>query len=288
MMNSSSRSIFANVFLLIIGIAIYCILGNSNPSTRLDIFGKSLTSDSLRNDSVCQTKQLGIPKTSNLHNELIFKHAGFTVGYNPQWKIPNWVVYEINNQQAIDNLPRYFDIVPDPADTTKNCANVDDYAHSKWTMGFMVPPHDMKWNVQAMEAAYYTSNICPQNKSLNMGRWKDLDEYIRVLAKKNGPIYVVCGPLVSNPSKTIGQHKVAVPDGFFKVLLQEDKGQWYAVGFRFPNANCRKPLAAYAISVHDLQDITKMDFFSDIPDSIENQMENHIDFAQWKLISKHK
>jgi len=285
-MNSSSRSILTNVLLLIIGIVIYCVLANENNATRFDIFGKSSTLQSIPKDSVCLTKQMGIPKTTTLQNELIFKHAGFTVSYNPLWKLPNWVAYEVNNQEAAESIPRYFDIVSDPDDTAKNSATADDYAQTKWKMGFMASPTDMKWNESAMEAAYYTSNICPQNKYLNMGVWKDLEQHTRVLAHKKDCIYVVCGPLVSSQPKTIGKNKIAVPDGFFKVLLQEDKGQWYAIGFRFPNANCRKPLSAYAISVHDLQDITKMDFFSDLPDTIENQIEKQIDLKQWELGAK--
>jgi endonuclease G len=147
----------------------------------------------------------------------------------------------------------------------------------------MAPAADMKWSPQAMKESFYLSNICPQNKNLNAGIWKDLEEQVRDLATQKGKIYVVCGPLVSNLPETIGANRVAVPDAFFKALLQNDNNHWSAIAFLFANESGRKPLSTYARSVTELQTLTGIDFFPALPDSIEEQTESQVDFTQWSI-----
>jgi endonuclease G len=145
----------------------------------------------------------------------------------------------------------------------------------------MAPAGDMKWSEQAMKESFYLSNICPQNRNLNAGILKDLEEQVRSLATQKGNLYVVCGPVVSKQPKTIGYNKVAIPDAFFKVLLQKDKGEWSAIAFMFANESGRKLLSTYAMSVEDMQVITGIDFFPALPDSIEAKIENQVDFTKW-------
>jgi endonuclease G len=147
----------------------------------------------------------------------------------------------------------------------------------------MAPAADMKWSKQAMKESFYLSNICPQNKNLNSGIWKDLEEQVRGLATQNGKIYVVCGPIVSKLPETIGSNKVAIPDAFFKVLLQNDNNNWSAIAFMFANESGRKPLSTYAMSVEEMQIITGIDFFPALPDSIEEKIENQVDFSKWSI-----
>jgi endonuclease G len=141
----------------------------------------------------------------------------------------------------------------------------------------------MKWSEQAMKESFYLSNICPQNRKLNSGVWKDLEEQVRGLAAGKGNIYVVCGPVVSKQPKTIGNNEVAIPDAFFKVLLQNDNGNWSAIAFMFANESGRKPLSTYAMSVEEMQIITGIDFFPALPDDIEERIESQVDFAKWNI-----
>jgi endonuclease G len=147
----------------------------------------------------------------------------------------------------------------------------------------MAPAADMKWSKRAMKESFYLSNVCPQHKSLNSGIWKDLEEQVRGLAMQKGKIYVVCGPIVSKRPKTIGSGKVAVPDAFFKALLQNDNGRWSAIAFMFANKGGQKLLSTCAMSVEELQNITGIDFFPALPDSIEAKIESEVDFMKWNI-----
>jgi endonuclease G len=71
---------------------------------------------------------------------------------------------------------------------------------------------------------------------------------------------------------TIGSHKVAVPDAFFKVLL-DDNRKTKAIGFIYPNKPGHKDMNEYVVSVDEVERITGMDFFSMLDDRVEDNVE---------------
>ena len=134
-----------------------------------------------------------------------------------------------------------------------------------------------------MKESFYLSNICPQNPNLNGGVWKDLEEQVRDLATQKGNIFVVCGPIVNNTEQTIGANKVVVPQAFYKVLLQEDEGKLYAIGFIYENKSGRQPMSTYAKTIDEVEEITNIDFFPSLPDRIEKRIESEVDFTKWTV-----
>ena len=135
----------------------------------------------------------------------------------------------------------------------------------------------MKWNRQAMIESFYMSNICPQVGNLNRGDWNDLEELCRDWADKYGRIYIACGPIFDSKSpKRIGGHKVAVPDRFFKVILIYNRKNPIALGFIFKNIARSQDLEKYMVTVDSVENVTGMDFFSKLPDEVENRIESII------------
>ena len=224
-----------------------------------------------------------IPVINDNRSNRIITHKGYTVSYNYDWKIPNWVAYELTDWEVEGEVPRYDRFKPDPMVPQNATATTNDYKYSGFDRGHMAPAADMKWDEQAMKESFYLSNICPQNPNLNGGVWKDLEEQVRDLASQKGRIFVVCGPIVNNTLNTIGENKVVVPQAFFKVLLQEDGGKIHTIGFVYENVSGRKPMASYAMSVDEVEEITNIDFFCSLPDKIERQTEAVVDFSKWTV-----
>ena len=83
-------------------------------------------------------------------------------------------------------MPRHDAFMPDPEVPYTKSATTNDYKNSGWNRGHMAPAGDMKWSEQAMKESFYLSNICPQNKNLNSGIWKDLEEQVRGLTTQKG------------------------------------------------------------------------------------------------------
>jgi endonuclease G len=224
-----------------------------------------------------------LPVINDGRSNRMITHKGYTVSYNYDWKIPNWVAYELTDWEVEGEVPRYDRFNPDPMVPQNATATTNDYKYSGYDRGHMAPAADMKWDEQAMKESFYLSNICPQNPNLNGGVWKDLEEQVRDLASQKGRIFVVCGPIVNDTSNTIGENKVVVPQAFFKVLLHEEDGEIHTIGFVYENISGRKPMASYAMSVDEVEEITDIDFFCSLPDKIERRSEAAVDFSKWTV-----
>lgn len=218
--------------------------------------------------------QLEIPKTIRQRDETIITHTGYTVSYNHHYKTPNWVAWELTRQETTGEEGRTNQFLPDPS-LPEPRVETSDYTHSGYDRGHMAPAADMKWSKQAMKESFYMSNICPQNHKLNRDDWGDLEESCRKWAKKYGTVYIACGPIYDTSSpKRIGKHQVAVPDRFFKVVLIYNRKNPIAMGFLFENKAHHQNLKNYMVKVDQVEEETGLDFFSKVPDEVENRIES--------------
>lgn len=218
--------------------------------------------------------QLEIPKTIRQRDETIITHTGYTVSYNHHYKTPNWVAWELTRQETTGEEGRTNQFLPDPS-LPEPRVEASDYTHSGYDRGHMAPAADMKWSKQAMKESFYMSNICPQNRKLNRDDWGDLEEKCREWAKKYGRVYIACGPIYDKASpKRIGKHQVAVPDRFFKVVLIYNRKNPIAMGFLFENKAHHQNLKNYMVKVDQVEEETGLDFFSKVPDEVENRIES--------------
>ncbi|MDR2844216.1 MAG: DNA/RNA non-specific endonuclease, partial [Candidatus Symbiothrix sp.] len=101
-------------------------------------------------------EKLEIPAAIEGRKEQIIEHTGYTVSYNQEWKIPNWVAYELTKDEIEGVTPRGKAFIPDPA-VHGVSATTDDYKNSGYDRGHMAPAADMKWSKQAMNESFYLS-----------------------------------------------------------------------------------------------------------------------------------
>ena len=156
-------------------------------------------------------KDLEIPVSLIPRQEQIIRHKGYTVSYNKDLKIPNWVSYELTRQETKGKEKRGDNFIADPLVKGAIATNAD-YARSGYDKGHMAPAADMKWSPDVMKESFYFSNMCPQHPQLNRRGWKNLEEKIRDWAVADSAIIIICGPIIDKPSKTIGKNKVTVID----------------------------------------------------------------------------
>lgn len=226
--------------------------------------------------------QLEIPILQVPRQEQIISHTGYTVSYNREWRLPNWVAYELTRQETQGKEKRTDRFIADPL-AEGTIATNSDYTRSGYDKGHMAPAADMKWSDVVMKESFYFSNICPQHPQLNRRRWKDLEEKIRDWAVADSAIIIVCGPILSNHPRTIGKNKISVPERFFKVILAPYASPPRAIGFLFENKSSTNPLRTYVVSVNSIESITQMDFFAPLPDELEELIEAQVDAEQWGI-----
>ena len=55
-----------------------------------------------------------------------------------------------------------------------------------------------------------------------------------------------------------------------------------AIGFVIPNQNCRESFWNYTKSIDDIEELTNLDFYSLLPDDIEDNIEAFYILDEWK------
>ena len=211
---------------------------------------------------------------------VVCQYSGFTSYFNPDTHIPNCVAYEIIESETTGDEPRKKSFEADH--TIDGCAESSDYRNSGYDRGHMAPAADMKWSKEAMEESFLMTNICPQVKSLNSGIWHRLEQRVREWAARDSSIIVVCGPIFTpgKPVEQIGEIGVAVPHRFFKALYAP--GRNIGIAFIFDNDKVKGELRKYAVTIDSVERETGLDLFYNLPDDIENEVENQCNYKLWE------
>ena len=190
--------------------------------------------------------------------EILLQRTGYLVSYNSNTRIANWVAWKLTPERLKENTERINNFRPDPDLPKSKAVTTQDYKGSGWDRG----------------------HLCPAGE--NRGDWNELEQKCRKWVKKDSCLYIVAGPIFyDRKPQTIGEHKVAVPDAFFKVILSLHKKP-KAIGFIYKNNEGNNPLDSYVNTVDEVERITGIDFFPALPDDIERTVEASYNLKDWK------
>ncbi|MDE6559679.1 MAG: DNA/RNA non-specific endonuclease, partial [Muribaculaceae bacterium] len=206
-------------------------------------------------------------------------YEGFTVAFNKSNRTPDWVGWELTADEAYGSESRSDNFWCDYA--LEGCAEPADYRNSGYDRGHLCPAADQKWSPAAMSDCFVMANMTPQDHALNAGAWATLEEKERLWAKRDSAIVIVAGPVYKDSDRKHIGSGVRVPSAFFKVLLAPYLPTPRAIGFIYPNMRAPGNMADYSMSVDRVEAATGLDFFSSLPDSIENIVESHASFTEW-------
>ena len=219
-----------------------------------------------------------LPTTTT--NQIII-HDHYTLSYSEHYEQAEWVAYILKNSTLNNNYKRPF-FIEDPKVKTQS-AHWKNYKNSGFDKGHLCPAGDMKFSKEAFEDTFYTSNISPQRREFNNGIWNRLEQKTRYWAGKYGSVYVVTGGILIKKLKTIGTEKVAVPEFFYKVLLTKINGNYKMIAFIIPNQKSDKPLYEFVVATDAVEKQTGIDFFPQLDDKIENELEKSSDYKSWSF-----
>lgn len=220
------------------------------------------------------------PKKAQDKEYPIITYSAYEVMYNPEYKIPRWVRYELLASETDGVWSRKgLKFTPDPSVSFPQAEDYD-YRGSGWSRGHMAPAADFKWSSTAMIESFYFTNCCPQNLELNSGQWSTLEKKVRDWANRYGSLTVYTGPIVlDNAYGTIGYNKVVVPDAFFKAILAGEQ----SIAFVMYNHNNNENMQKCALSVDELEALSGIDFFAELDDDFENRVEATYNLRNWGL-----
>ncbi len=223
-----------------------------------------------------------IPILQKKRKEQIIYHEGFTLSYNSDYRISNWVAYELTADEVKTKAAeRASKFIPDPK--VKGATAVDsDYRGSGYDRGHLAPAGDMRWSHESMQASFYFSNICPQDRGLNAGVWNDLEKQCRRWATRYGSLLIVTGPVIEDEMERLGKNRVGIPRYFYRVLCDTSGKKPKSIGFLFENRDYKNTsIKSMAIPVDSVEKVSGIDFFPSFPLEVQNEMESTVDLLHW-------
>ena len=212
----------------------------------------------------------------------IVHHNFYSLSYSEKHEQAEWVAYTLRKEHISSaNFKRpYF--IKDSKVTTQS-AHYKNYKKSGYDKGHLCPAGDRKFSKEAHDETFLTSNISPQNHQFNSGVWNRLEQKTRYWATKYKKLYVVTGGILTPNLKTIGSEKVAVPRYFYKIILDFHKPEIKAIAFLIPHENSEKALYKFVTSIDEIEKLTNIDFFSELPNELENNLEESSNYNNWNF-----
>jgi len=245
------------------------------------------------------------------NSQVVVRYIDSTYGisYSVEWDnslIANrWTCYTMNATNGENNVDRSDAFKEDPLLPSATRSTLDDYSGSGYSRGHLCPAADRKCTTTAVKETCFLSNMQPQWQSHNGGVWATLEEKIRTWNSntyREGDLYVVKGATISNVSTTSSFNpstgtsgvfptkcngRLPVPRYFFMAVLAKKSGTWHAMGIWSPHTETTNNLTEY-ITIDELEARTGIDFFCNLVDVEEADVEARIEKSFWGVSSNAK
>ena len=211
----------------------------------------------------------------------------FSLEYNYASRHSRWVAFTFYDKTAESNTGRSDAWSYDPQ-LIEWTNNETDYRGSGYDRGHIMASADRLYSRTANEQTFYYSNITPQVGSFNSGIWLELEGAVRGWGKNNSfrdTLYVVKGGTIREDQvlHTIGKSEIVVPKYNYMAVLSKKGDNYKSIGFWFENRYYPEPyiLENHAVSISELEELTGIDFFHNLPDEIESVVETRKRISDW-------
>lgn len=247
---------------------------------------RAVTSASRQPIDTAALQQLQIPAIKP--SDEIVQHTGYTLSYNEEYEQASWVAYVLSGPRlASASFHRTDKFLADPLVRTGSATN-EDYNGSGYDRGHLASAEDMSWSKTTMAESFYYSNMSPQVPEFNRGVWRRLEELVRYWATAYDSIYVVTGPVLTSGLPTIGPDKVAVPNYYYKVVLEYNSRGVKGIGFLLRNEPSAATLQKFAVPIDSVEHLTGIDLFPRLADPEEARIESSLEVKDWLWRRKKK
>ena len=267
---------------------------NSNSSGRTETITNNTNSNF--KDLRTATHRLEFPKLKGGHSTILtHKLSNGEINYSVEWDIDKmsnrWTCYQIYASNALKSVKRKSqesdNLYPrDPFWTSNAFFPYDPYRGSGYDHGHLCPSQDRVNSRESNDQTFYLSNMQPQVHGFNAGIWAEMEKKMRTyITNKSGSkdtLFICRGGTIDKQDQyTYIRNKFIVPTYFFSVALMKYKikgqGDWQynAIGFWFKHENNNgTSLKPYVTSIKEIEEKTGIDFFCNLPDNIERDVES--------------
>lgn len=250
-----------------------------------------------------EVTRLEFPRLRETGNNIVVVHTTSDsysngVNYSVEWDIEKksqrWSCYQMMRGYKVTGVKPYEGNPLYPFD--EDLPSYDYFSQDLfWGSGFdhghICPKASRLYSDRANYQTFYLTNMQPQYHEFNAGIWVKLENRIRSAwtpSNSTDVLYVCKGGTIDNENQIIKRisGRLIVPKYFFTALLLKNSSGYRAVGFWFEHTADNRStdnLKDYAVSIDELEQLTGIDFFCNLPDDIEQSVESSYASNAWGL-----
>lgn len=235
------------------------------------------------------------------HSVIICEVPTYGVNYIIEWdnnkKAQLWTAYQLYNANSGNSWNRnnWYStewggdpFQPDPSLPVEYRTELEQYRGSGYTRGHMIPSADRLNSKDANEQTFYLSNMHPQKYEINgaPGVWGEMENFLRNNWNKRDfrdVLYVIKGGTIKEGQIKGYANGLLVPQYFFMATVCKKNDTYKGIAFWCDHNQPRVTVKSCIISIDELETKTGIDFFCNLPDDIENQIESSVDKTYWKV-----
>lgn len=196
-----------------------------------------------------------------------FCRSFYALTYSTRLRNPVWTSYRLTRDMvrgadAIGRHSRRFR--PQVGLLPTEQAHHDDYDTSRFDRGHMTPDNDAPDRATQADT-YVVSNIVPQISGFNGGLWAGLERSVHRLARNEGEVFIVTGPVFANSRPAT--NGIAEPSDVFKAIFVPSRG--FALAFISSNAH---PTRCRIVAIAEVERATGLDVFPSLPAATKAQL----------------
>ena len=211
-----------------------------------------------------------------------------TVNYHSSYNVAR---YKANNDGSLSPQCQY----PNDADLpVAYQMTADPYKYNGYDHGHICPSADRLRSSESNYQTFYITNMQPQLKVFNSGIWDSIENQVRTWASLCDTLFVCKGGTIDKDEHIIkyitdhvtGKNKIPVPRYFFTAMLAKKGTTYKALGLWVEQLNedhRRDALKDYVVSIDQLEELTGIDFFCNLPDETEVIVEATLTLNDWNL-----
>lgn len=223
----------------------------------------------------------------------------YELEYDKEKLHSRWVAFRFDGNTRGKSTGRVGEFQDDPS--LSSAYQIGSYGFgASYDRGHLCASEDRVYSTTANKQTFYMTNMSPQLSSFNQGFWVTLEGHVQKLGRNKDfadTLYVVKGGTIRNDqilgyvSRSSGK-KVAVPKYYYMALLKVKNGTYSSIafwmehkeyGYVFEHQAPLSEIKSCAISVNQLEALTGIDFFPNLPDRAEELVESSCLPGTWGM-----
>ncbi len=237
---------------------------------------------------------------SNATGEHLIHQREWVTWHDDDLRLPLWVAYRLTRQDAQAQRTRRDCFRKDPRLPDESASMCEDYEEPIFDRGHMVPRSDLNRTQTAMDNSFIFSNMAPQFPNFNQRVWERLERMVRNWAIVSDGIHVITGAVFDrdgneqrdadeDADRVNPTERVAIPTHFYKIIIhRRPSGFIDTISILLPhdnrsNTNNDNHLRRNITSIDEIEGLTGIDFFPELPDDQEAMVESFVSPGLWDV-----